>query len=135
MKHIITSLVRHALTALAGFGAFAASQGWIHPEDAPAVSASGASMADALVVILVAVVSRLLMTYGGKFFKDTDLGNGGGMSSFLLCMGVGFIGFFLSSCTLFSPESPVPVRACAEKDGVRVCYDAEGLSVDYRSGK
>lgn len=135
MKDIITSLVRHAVTALLSFGALAASHGWVAPEDAPAVAASSASLEDALVVIVVAVVSRLLMTYGGKFFKNTDLGNGGGMSSLLLCMGLGFVGFFLTSCTLFSPVSPVPVRACYYDKHGRVCYDNGGLSVELTSGK
>ena len=135
MKNIITSLLRHALTALAGFGALAASHGWINPEDAPAVNASGAIIGEAFVVILTAVVARFLMIFWPDFFKNTDLGNGGGMATVLLCMLTGFMVFSSSSCTPFSPESPVPVRACYETKKGRVCYGSEGLSVELHSAK
>lgn len=41
--------------------------------------------------------------------------------------------FTLSACSSTAPLPPI--RACAEKNGVRVCYDGAGITVDYASAK
>lgn len=126
MKALLISLLRHALTALAGVGTLLVSNGLIEPEDAAAVNASGASMADALVVVTSALVARLLMQYGGRFF--TVLRQGKVSSLALWCMGLaGFLVLGLSSCA-YLEDAAVPVRACYESRHGRVC-------VDLNSGK
>lgn len=62
MKAYLTSLLRHALSALLGLGALLASKGLINPDDVDAVSAASASLVDALVVVGVAVVARLIFS-------------------------------------------------------------------------
>lgn len=62
MKAYLTSLLRHALSALLGLGALLASKGLINPDDVDAVSAASVSLVDALVVIVVAVVARLIFS-------------------------------------------------------------------------
>lgn len=69
MKSYIESLIRHALTALAGLGGFLASHQFIDAGDAAAVDAAGASVASGLVVILSAVIGRILLTLVAKYFR------------------------------------------------------------------
>lgn len=66
MNTYIASLLRHALTALAGLGGLLLSKGLIASADAPAVDAAGASIGSALVVIGTAVLGRLVLTLLGK---------------------------------------------------------------------
>ena len=62
MKAQLTSLLRHALTALFGLGGFLTAKGLISPDDAEAVNAASVSLVDAIVVIVVAVVARLIFS-------------------------------------------------------------------------
>lgn len=130
MKETLTSLLRHALTALAGAGTFMAGRGLIAPEDATAVDASGATISEALIVIVVAVLMRLLMSFTGKFFAAQN-GKGNGSGAMLLLLGATmFLGFASSSCSLADREA-VPVRASyTDKAGNVYAYDPQsGVSV------
>jgi hypothetical protein len=139
MKNIILSLVRHALTALAGVGTFLAGRGLIAPEDAAAVNASGATIQDALAVVAVAVIARLMIHFGVKIFSmENEDGNGG--SALLLLLGVaGLMGLGLPSCSPQQIEAAknVPVKACYEgKNGNKVCYGSKsGIEVEVISAK
>ncbi len=134
MKETLTSLLRHALTALAGVGTFMAGRGLIAPEDAQAVDASGATIADALVVVLVAVLMRLVIKFSGNLFRHDKDGHNNGGSTMLLLLGMTMLlGLASSSCSSSQLEAAqsVPVRASyQDKDGNVYAYDpATGVSV------
>lgn len=138
MKDMLVTLFRHALTALAGVGTLLAGRGWIAPEDAEAVNASGASLREALVVVLVAVVARLAMVLGGKFLKVSGKDNTG-IHLWLLFLGTVALAGALPSCTAAQRDAfrDVPVKACVrDEDGRGVCYSTtDGIVVDYHSAK
>jgi len=134
MKETLTSLLRHALTALAGVGTFMAGRGLIAPEDAQAVDASGATIADALIVVLVAVLMRLIIKFSGNLFRNDKDGNNNGGSAMLLLLGMtALLGLASSSCSPSQLEAAksVPVRASyVDKQGNVYAYDpATGVSV------
>jgi hypothetical protein len=138
MKEIITSLLRHSLTALAGLGAFLAANHWIAPEDARSVDAAGATIADALLVVLVAVIARLLIKiFGiisqrreepaiGKNDQDTFDGGASGGVTLLLLSGTAaaFLGS-LPSCSSFPP----PFSATVHGPGYSATYSEAGVQV------
>jgi hypothetical protein len=142
MKETLGTLLRHSLTALLAVGTLLAQRGMIAPEDADQVNASGATLRDGLVVVGVAIVSRLAMKYGGKFFRGShvcDVGKSTG--SLLLLVGMaGLVGLGLPSCQSPGGMEPVPLRA-SYKDGHGnvYAYDTQtGVSVqiiDRASGK
>ncbi len=134
MKETLTSLLRHALTALAGVGTFMAGRGLFAPEDAQAVDASGATIADALVVVLVAVLMRLCIKFTGNLFRNDKDGNNNVGGTMLLMLGMTMLlGLASSSCSPSQLEAAqsVPVRASyQDKDGNVYAYDpATGVSV------
>jgi hypothetical protein len=134
MKETLTSLLRHALTALAGVGTFMAGRGLIAPEDAQAVDASGATVADALVVVVVAVLMRLIIKFSGNLFRHDKDGQNNGGSTMLLLLGMTvLLGLASSSCSPSQLEAAqsVPVRASyQDNDGNVYAYDpATGVSV------
>jgi hypothetical protein len=141
MKDTLASLLRHALTALAGAGTFMAGRGLIAPEDAEAVNASGATIQDALVVVVVAVLMRLALKFGGKFFSADTVGKSDGGGVLLLLLGVaGLLGMMgLPSCTPRQWEAvkAFPLKACyIDKDGNSACYSSKGgLEVEVISAK
>jgi len=143
MKTTIESLLRHSFTGLAGLGALFATKGWIDPGDAGPVNAAGVSLADALVVILAAVIGRLLIAMTGKLLRSgAGEGRGsGGASALMLCMGLGVLMGSLASCTPPEREAlrAIPLKACyIGKNGERICYstkDGVEMEVDQRSGK
>ncbi len=143
MKDSILSLVRHLFTGLAGLGGFLVSKGLAAPEDAAQIDTAGASLADALAVILAIVLARLVVMLLGRW------SGGGAMTltgaSLAVGTGAGALAICPPSC---SPEAleryqaaaqAVPVQACYyDKDGNRICYstrDGVLLEVDERSGK
>lgn len=145
MKTTIASLLRHAFTGLAGVGALLATQGWIDPEDATAVSAAGVSLGEAVVVIVAAVLGRALISVMGKVLRQ---GAGEGRPSggvgvpILMCMGLGFLmGLSLASCTPADQAAlrAVPLQACyIGEHGEKICYSTKDgvlVEVDQRSGK
>jgi hypothetical protein len=131
MKDTLQSLVRHALTFLAGMGVTLQSVGLIGTEDVAAVNAAGLRLQDVLAGLVAMIVTRLLLRYGGKFF---GFGQSAGMTLLTLCMGLGFSCFPLVSCTP-SGAPAVPLRACYETNGIRACYGTDGVTVDFGSGK
>ena len=134
MKDTLASLIRHALTALAGAGTFMAGRGLIAPDDAAAVNASGATVQDALVVVVVAVVLRLLMTFGGKLFAAHMEDGKNGSPAWVLLLGmVGLLGMGLPSC---SSSGAVLVRGSYQDDKGNVyAYDPmTGVTVKLIDG-
>jgi hypothetical protein len=103
MKDQLTSLLRHALTSLAGLGTLLAARGCVAAEDAEAVNAAGASLIEVLVVVLAAIAARLLISLLGKA-KNAKNGNGSGgttlygLGGCLLCMAVGAGSLLSTSC-------------------------------------
>ncbi|MFU8894020.1 MAG: hypothetical protein ACNA8L_10365 [Luteolibacter sp.] len=66
LKNELASLLRHALTALAGIGSLLAARGCIAAEDEAAVNAAGLSVTEAVIVVAVAIVARILISLSGK---------------------------------------------------------------------
>jgi hypothetical protein len=138
MKETLGTLLRHALTALLAVGTLLAQRGMIAPEEADQVNASGATLQDGLVVVGVAIVSRLAMKYGGRIFRGShvcDVGKSTG--SLLLLVGmVGLMGLGLPSCQSPGGIPPVPVHA-SYKDGhgnVYAYHTQTGVSVQLIEG-
>lgn len=117
-----------------------AGRGLIAPEDASAVNASGVTIQEALVVVVMAIIARLIMTFGGKIFSAHVEERKNGSGAMLLLLGVaGLLGLGLSSC---SPEAlqaarQVPVKACyIDKNGNKACYSSKGgIEVEVISAK
>jgi hypothetical protein len=133
MKETLLSLIRHAVIALLSLGAFLSSRGMIAPEDAEAVNASGATIREALAVVILAMVMRLVMKFGGKVIS-AHKEDAGPLLGLLLLAAV-----CLPCCTPEQREAArsVPIKACyTDKDGNRACYSSKGgIEVDVRSGK
>jgi hypothetical protein len=138
MKESLHTAIRHALTALAGLGAFLASKGLLDSADAPAVDAAGLQVSDALTVILGAMIMRLLIFLMGKI-KGLS-GDKAGMALFWFA-GTAVGCMTLPSCSPANMEAmrSVPIKACyIDKAGNSVCYSSKGgisVEVDQRSGK
>lgn len=101
-----------------------AGRGLIAPEDAQAVDASGATIADAIGVVVAAVLMRLLIKFSGDLFRNDKDGNNNGSAVGLLLLGMTMLmGLASSSC---SPSQPVIVRASYEdKHGNVYAYDPQ----------
>lgn len=129
MKDIITSLVRHLFTFLAGLGTILYSAGLIGADDVQQVNADGVTIQGLLTSITVVILTRLLLKYGGKFLG----GSGSGTAALALCVGAGFLVFSLPSCTPHQLESAqaVPIRATyVDKKGNVFAYDPRtGVSI------
>lgn len=148
MKETITSILRHAVTGLAGLGGLLAAKGWIAPDDTAAVDAAGANLGAALVVIGSAVAVRLLMMGLAKFptlFRlgagETKGGTGNGASGgaallLLVSTAAGFMGC-LPSCAP-GQLSNVPIRIGIVGPDGSVSYSSKGglqVEVDASSAK
>ena len=139
MKELLLSLVRHLLTFLVGLGTTLHEAGLLAPEDVTAANDAGVTLQAVLAGIVVMVLMRLGMRYGGKFF----VGNGvNGSGSLLLLLGVmtGLVGTLgLSSCTPPQVEAmkSFPLRfTYKHKDGARVEYSSKGgIEVEVISAK
>lgn len=147
MKAYLTSLLRHALSALLGLGALLASKGLINPDDVDAVSAVSVSLVDALVVVGVAVVARLIFSKvpwlapAGSSGSHGPDGNGehgdgkraasGGTSGLFLMAGLLALALAaLPSC------AGVPVRVGVEVPEGRLGYSSKGgLEIEVRAEK
>jgi hypothetical protein len=127
MKDQLISLLRHATTALAGLGGFLAYRGLIAPEDSAAVDAAGASLGEALIVVLVAVVSRQVIFWMAKMGLGKAVAKSGG-SSPLLALG-GMLLLLMTAASLTS---------CADYNGPRIVLGVEHeegtLSYDSAKG-
>lgn len=136
MKTYLASLLRHALTALAGLGAFLLSNNLIEPADAPAVDAAGVSISAALVVIGTAVLGRLAITLFGKFFTAAageSGGPSGGMSLLVMCGTAAGLCMVLPSCS-----AGIPIKGCLTSDYGTACYSSKSgleIAVNQRSSK
>lgn len=107
----------------------------IAPEDAEAVNASGATMREALAVVLLAVIMRLILQAGGKFFSASKDG-----AAMLLWLGLGGAALLgLPSCTEAQMDAArrVPIKACyTDENGNRVCYSSkDGIEADIIGDK
>lgn len=135
MKETLTSLLRHAFTALLGLGTFMYSQGYIGSDDVADVNASGAAMANALSAIIVVLLSRLFLKFSGKLIDAhvNEEKNDNGFLGLLLLGMVGLFGFALPSCSPAQVEAvrAIPVRASfVDKQGRVWAYDPRtGVSV------
>ena len=121
MKEQLTSLLRHAVTALAGLGSFLAYRGIIAAEDSAAVDAAGASIGEAVVVVVVAIVTRALISFMGKL----GLPKIGGSSVSMMTGG------------LLVLASTASLMSCADYQGPRIVFgvEAEQGRVEYDSAK
>ncbi len=141
MKDTIISLVRHALTALVSVGALLSSRGMIAAEDVEAVNASGVTIRDAALVIIMAVITRLLMKFGGKLFSGDSVSDSKdkGLNTLLLFLGMAGLFMGLPSCTPQQMEAvkAVPIKACyADPKGNKVCYSSQdGIEVEVTGAK
>lgn len=138
MKEIITSLLRHSLTALAGLGAFLAAKNWIAPEDAGAVDAAGATISEAILVVMVAIIARLLIKIFGiaSQWKEEpanrendedkyDGGASGGMTLLLLSGTAAALLGSLPSCSSLE----LPFSATVHGPGYSATYSEAGVQV------
>lgn len=141
----IASLLRHALTFLAGLGGLFFSWSIIAPDQVAAVNAAGADLIAPLTIILGAVaacVARLALSWIFKIFRhgSGDVTGAGGLSLWIGVMAAGGLCLALPSC---SPETrevlkAFPIRTTVVTDYGTVGYSSKsGISVyvDRRSGK
>jgi hypothetical protein len=140
MKELLQSLVRHLLTFLVGLGTTLHSCGLLAPEDVTAVNDAGVTLQSVVAGVVVAVLMRLTMRYGGKFFGNQGVQGSGSLLLLLGLMVAGLVGTLgLSSCTVAQRDAlrGVPVKACVrDEDGRGVCYSTtDGIVVDYHSTK
>lgn len=101
MKTYLSTLLRHAFTALAGLGGFLLSKGLIDSADVAQVNGAGVSLGAALAVIVSAIAGRFLLTLLAKIF--TGAGESGstasvGKSLLLMCATAAGLMGFLPSC-------------------------------------
>lgn len=140
MKELLQSLVRHLLTFLVGLGTTLHSCGLLAPEDVTAVNDAGVTLQSVVAGVVVAVLMRLTMRYGGKFFGNQGVQGSG---SLLLLLGLMVAGLAtmlgLSSCTPEQMQAvrSVPIKGCyQDKDGNRACYSSKsGIEVEVISAK
>lgn len=130
----IQTLIRHAVTSLAGIGTYLAALGAIEPGSAEAANALGAELAEPLagLLSLVAVVAvRLAMAWLSKFIPNLAEKANGGMSggAWLLVMGVtaGLVGA-LPSCSPAQVTAfrGVPIRIGIEGRDAAASYSSKG---------
>jgi hypothetical protein len=140
MKELLQSLVRHLLTFLVGLGTTLHHSGLLAAEDVTAVNEAGVTLQAVLAGIVVAVLMRLGMRYGGKIFWGNGVQGSGSLLLLLGLMVAGLAGTLgLSSCTPEQREAAqaVPIKACyVDERGNRVCYSStSGVEVEVRSAK
>ena len=102
MKTYLSTLLRHAFTALAGLGGFLLSKGLIDSADVAQVNGAGVSLGAALAVIVSAIAGRFLLTLLGKIFTGAAGESGStasvGKSLLLMCATAAGLMGFLPSC-------------------------------------
>jgi hypothetical protein len=140
MKEMLLSLVRHLLTFLVGLGTTLHKAGLLAPEDVVPVNDAGVTLQAVLAGILVMVLMRLGMRYGGKIFEGNGVQGSGSLLLLLGLLVTGLAGTLgLSSCTPEQMQAvrSVPIKGCyQDKDGNRVCYSSKsGLEVEVISAK
>ena len=140
MKELLQSLVRHLLTFLVGLGTTLHNSGLLAAEDVTAVNEAGVTLQAVLAGIVVAVLMRLGMRYGGKIFEGNGVQGSGSLLFLLGLLVTGLVGTLgLSSCTPDQREAvkAVPIKACyLDKDGNRACYSSKsGIEVEVISAK
>ena len=134
MKETLKSLLRHALTALAGAGVLLTEVARLATE--AAANGGGIPQQDVLLSMgkaaAMAVLTRMAMKAGGKIFPSDDNGvkNTGGNTLLVLGL-VGLVGCALPACSSPGGMEPVPVRASyKDKKGNVYAYDPQtGVSV------
>ena len=152
MKDTLLTSLRHAFTALAGLGGFLLAHGAIETADAANVNAAGATLGEALAVIVAALVARLVVFISGKIVS-------GSASSIVVCLCLGTLaGAGLSACSDYPITGTLSYRdpntgakaglsyspATRIKGGITVpIYDAQtgellgvtDVKIDPQSGK
>jgi hypothetical protein len=129
MKELLQSLVRHMLTFLAGLGTTLHAAGLIGVEDVSQVNQEGITLQTVLAGLLVMVLMRLAVRFGGKLFAAHKEDGQNGSGALLLLLGVaGLSGMGLPSC---SSTGEVMVRGSyQDAQGNVYAYDPEtGLAV------
>jgi hypothetical protein len=145
MKTTIASLLRHAVTAITGLGAWMFAMGWISEGDLAEVNTALVTIASGLVVVITAIVSRLALALGAKFFgrssENDEGGKGSGLSALLLILGTTVALGGLPSCAALKG---VPIAIGITSDQADVTYSSKGgltvsarvpTKVDRRSSK
>lgn len=132
MKDLITKTLTTATAALGGLGTYLATKGLIAIGDIDAVNGAGTSLGAALVVILGAVITHLLMVAGAKLFRrgageqevEKSGGSGGTTPLILLaCTAAALMGG-LPSCSM-------PLRVGIAGPDISASYSSKGgLQVD-----
>lgn len=126
LKNEFASLLRHALTALAGIGSLLAARGWIAPEDEAAVNTAGLSVTEAVIVVVVALVARIFISLAGKLKRPGTASLMMSAAALPLVMGITVAGSLASCADYQGPRIIFGV----EHDQGRVSYDsAKGGSV------
>lgn len=141
MKDLITKTLTTATAALGGLGTYLATKGLIAIGDIDAVNGAGTSLGAALVVILGAVITHLLMVAGAKLFRrgageqevEKSGGSGGTTPLILLaCTAAALMGG-LPSCTpsLMEAARAVPIRIGIATDHGTAAYSSKrGIEVE-----
>ena len=145
----ISTLIRHALTFLAGLGGLLLASRLISPGDVPAANDAGRALIEPLTLLgglLAAGASRLVLAWAGNLFRigagEPSGGASGGMLLLVvggLVIGTAAVGL-LPSCSANQRAAAraVPVKVCYITAKGPVCYSSsEGLSaeIDTRSHK
>ncbi len=143
MKDIITKVLTTATASLGGIGTWLAAKGLIGTGDIGAVNGAGASLGAALVLIIGAIATHLLVMAAGKLFrgngneKDGD-GSGGPSGGAALLLPLGAAAVLMGGLPSCSALRGVPVRVDVTTDGGRASYDSKGglaVEVDVSSAK
>ena len=138
MKSQLTSLLRHALTALMGLGGWLAAEGLLDAGDAEAVSTATVSLVDAVVVVVVAVLARLMLSLlpgpaGSDTTPDDETnrrsgGTGAGVMGVALAILVSLV--LLPSCGVMQVDRFEFALSRPAEGGAKDARDAEILPND-----
>jgi hypothetical protein len=107
MKAYLQSLIRHAVTAAAGFGGLLAAKGLIDSGDISAVNEGTAQAIAGVGVVVTALVCRVGLTLLNRFLPGASSAKSGGTSGgkvlpLLMTLGTAAVAGFLPSCSSVS---------------------------------
>lgn len=133
---MITSLLRHFLSYLAGIGGLLATYALISPAEVPAANAAGAALIDPLTLLggaMAAGATRLVLAWITA--KRLSVADGNRTLAWVLWVGLaGLYGLGLPACA----PGQMPLRGTLITDAGALSYSSKGgleIAVDGRSGK